>query len=207
MIARLRGEVIEKGTQSITIDVQGVGYTIAVADDRIYLLQQAVDLHIYYHWNQEQGPVLYGFSDALAKAVFIATISCSGIGPKIGLAMLAQLTPQALLQAIMTANVDALSSVHGVGSKKAELMIMQLKDKVTKIAASHGMHEHATHGKGAIKDTLVKVKTVHEALAALRYKPSEITAALDFLQSHHSLEAYPVEELLRQGLSFLAKRV
>lgn len=199
MIARLRGEVTEKVAQKLIIDVQGVGYEVNVADDRLYTLKDIVWLHIYSHWNQENGPQLFGFNDTLSKTVFAHILGCSGCGPKIGLAILSHFSASTFLRSVAVADVKALSQVSGVGTKKAELLIMHLKDKVTKMMAlDSGTHEHAS---------LSKVKNVHEALTALRYKPSEIALALDYLNKEASLETSPIEELLKKGLSFLAKRV
>src|SRR5262245_42543984 len=207
MIAHLTGEVMERATQCIVVDVAGVGYSVAVVDERAYSLRERVSLHIYVHWNQEQGPLLYGFADAFSKTVFAAIVSCSGYGPKIGLAILAHLSPQAFLQAIMVANSAALSAIQGIGSKKAELLITHLKDKIPKLAISEpeaaGSTEHANNAQ----TNLIKVKTVHEALAGLIYKPQEITLALEYLHNNDCIETNSVDELLHKGLSFLAKRV
>ena len=199
MIARLCGKVVEKSSQHILLDVQGVGYSVSVVDERLYHLEQTVDVQIYFHWNQEQGPHLYGFADASSKTVFAAILSCSGCGPKIGLAVLAHMSPAIFLRAISLGQVHTLSEVSGIGPKKAELMIMQLKDKVAKIGPITDSIQD--------NDTLLKIKQVQEALATLRYKPSEITASLDYLAKHVQIDTASVDELLRKGLSFLAKQL
>lgn len=200
MIAHLCGEVIDKAPQNIILNVQGVGYSISVVDERLYVLNQIVTVHVYYHWNQENGPALYGFPDALSKLVFAQIVSCSGCGPKIGLAVLAHMSATEFLRAITLSNASALSAVSGIGPKKAELMIMQLKDKVAKVVPPTGM-------PGSEHESLTKIKHVQEALATLRYKPAEITAALEFLNTQGDFNTIPLDELLRKSLSFLAKRV
>ncbi len=197
MIARLRGEVIEKGNQSIVLDVQGVGYTIAVLHEHAYSLLERVDLYIYFQWTAENGPSLYGFNDSLSRTIFALIVSCPGCGPKIGLAVLATMMPQEFIRAVSVGDVKALNQVQGIGVKKAELMIMQLKDKVTKLMAT---------GSPIDNTSLIKIKTVHEALAALRYNPSEITAALEFLNKNAAIDTSPIDELLKKGLSYLANR-
>lgn len=199
MIAYLTGKVIEKGHQYVILDVQGVGYSVSVVDERAYSLGAPVDLHIYFHWNQDQGPHLYGFQDVSSKAIFTAILSCSGCGPKIGLAVLAHMSPAIFVRAISLGHTHTLSDVSGIGPKKAELMIMQLKDKVAKMAPL-GL---STQGS----ETMLKIKQVQDALAALRYKPSEITASVDYLTKQMHLETATVDELLRKGLSFLAKQL
>lgn len=198
MIARLSGEVVEKGPHGLVLDVHGVGYAVSVVDERLYAIQQTVTLHVYCHWNQENGPQLYAFGDVLSKTVFAHILTCNGCGPKIGLSVLAHMSAKDFLRAITLSDVRALNEVSGIGAKKAELMIMQLKDKVSKIMVTD---------TGPGNDLLIKIKQVQEALAALRYKPSEISSTLDYLHANEAIEASNIDELLRKGLSFLAKRL
>lgn len=198
MIAQLRGIISHIQSQHIIIDVQGVGYAVSVVDERLYVLNQNIDLSVYYHFNQEQGPQLYGFDGPFARTVFSYIISCSGCGPKLGLAVLSKLSPHEFLQAIAIADTKALSAVSGVGPKKAELMIMQLKDKIEKIAPAELISAQNT--------TLLKIKQLHGALAALSYKQYEITAALEHLNKTVTIETSSFDELLRKLLIFLVKK-
>ncbi len=197
MIAFLKGTITDKSPQLLTVEVQGVGYAVSVHDDRLFKKEQEVALHIYMHWNQDNGPTLYGFESSLAKKVFGLIVSCSGCGPKIGLAVLVSMPPGYFLQVIATADSQALSQVNGIGPKKAELMIMQLKDKVAKIAPED-LHPAKSVG-------LQNIKQVSQALSALRYKPSEIAVALDFLNKNVSIEKSSFDDLLKRALSVLAK--
>lgn len=199
MIARLTGTIIEKSHQLLTVDVQGIGYEVAVHDDRLYKKEQSVTLHIYHHWNQDNGPTLYGFNDRFAKKVFSLVLSCSGCGPKIGLAVLSSMAASHFFQIVATGDERALSQVNGIGPKKAQMMIMQLKDKVEKIAPDE---VHPAQQAG-----LQSLKQVSAALAALHYKPAEIATALDFITKHGSLEKSSFDELLKQALAVLAKRL
>jgi holliday junction DNA helicase RuvA len=198
MITLLRGTVLSLASQQLTVEVGGIGFAVGVPDERLYTLKQPVEVQVYFHWNQENGPQLYGFSSELAKTVFTLILSVSGIGPKIGLAVLAQINPEHFLQAIALADTKALSSVSGIGPKKAELMIMQLRDKAAKISPVQESSE------GVV---LIKIKEVSQALDSLNYSRSEISAALDFLKKNTSLESASFDELLRKALASLAKRV
>jgi holliday junction DNA helicase RuvA len=164
----------------------------------MYTLNKETELHVYFHWNQDNGPQLYGFTSESAKAAFMLVISVSGLGPKIGLVLLNTLTPEQLLQALAFGDTKALSSVSGIGPKKAELMIMQLKEKASKLAPL------ATTGTEGV--VFVKVKEVSEALVSLNYSRPEISSALDFLKTTASFETASFDELLRKALAFLAKR-
>ena len=199
MIAHLKGLVTDKSHQALTIEIEGIGYAVAITDDRLYKKNDEVFLHIYTHWNQDTGPHLYGFDTLLSKKVFAQILSCSGCGPKIGLAVLSTMSASHFLQVIATGDARGLSDVPGVGPKKAELMIMQLKDKITKIAPEdiHPAKDAGFH----------KVKQVSAALTALHYKTSEVAIALDFLNKNVSLETSSFDELLKKALSVLAKRL
>ncbi len=197
MIAFLKGTIIDKSHQLLTIEVQGVGYAVSVHDERLYKKDQSVDLHIYMHWNQDNGPSLYGFENALAKKVFSLIVSCSGCGPKIALAVLNCMPPGYFVQVIATADAQALSQVNGIGPKKAELMIMQLKDKVNGLS-----FEDLVPAKQV---GLQNLKQISQALSALHYKQFEIATALDFITKNASIDTSSFDELLKQALSALAK--
>ena len=198
MIVRLRGSILEVSLQAITLDVQGVGYQVKVVERGIYRIDSSVDLHIYYHWNQEQGPQLYGFDDVLTRDLFGALMSCSGCGPKIGLAVLSHFKPHDFLQILVTGDAKALSAVNGIGQKKAELIVMYLKDKVARFASHVRIEEHTV---------LKKIQQVDAALEALHYKKGEITGALEHLRLTGEFDQLPLDELLRKALSFLSKRL
>ena len=196
MISRLRGLVIEKEHQLLIIDVQGIGYAVAVSDDRTYKLQDVVELQIYFHWNQEQGPQLFGFDSLFEKQVFAYIISCSGCGPRLGLSVLSQMAPAAFVQAVAVADTKALSSVSGIGPKKADLIIVHLKNKITTLVPQQGVPERAG---------LVKIKQLQQTLGALAYKPAEVTKALAFVHQEDFLQM-PFDELLKKSLAYLSKR-
>jgi len=121
MIARLAGTISDIYSHQITVMVQGVGYAVGVIDERAYALNSTVDLHIYYHWNQENGPALYGFANALERTVFFKYFERSGCGPKIALAVLAHLSANEFVRAIAQSDARVLSSVSGIGPKRLSL--------------------------------------------------------------------------------------
>lgn len=198
MIARLRGTVIDASTHLLTVDVQGVGYQVRVVDEMLFPLGTTVDLSIYYHWTQEHGPSLYGFSDALSKELFGAVISCSGCGPKLGLAILAHFKPSEFIQVVTAGDIKGLSAVSGIGQKKAELIIMHLKDKVVRFIAQAPVEESAS---------LKKLQQVQGALEALHYKKGEVAQALELIRSDKSFQTVSFDELLRKALAYLARRL
>jgi Holliday junction DNA helicase RuvA len=150
------------------------------------------------HWNQEQGPSLFGFATEAEKVIFLLLIDCPGVGPKIGLAVLAHMTPATFLRAIQSGNDEALSQVNGIGAKKAEHLIVHLKHKVAKLIEAGLDAEEGGQAN--------QWQTVIEALNALNYSRPEINRALKHLHESYADKTYAFDQLLRQALSFLSKK-
>lgn len=197
----IKGLVVKIDQHIITLATNGIGFGVQVPRPELFEKDKEATLQIYMHWNTEQGPSLFGFATELEKKVFLLITSCSGIGPKIGIAALAQLTPADFLTAVQEGNAKALSAVSGIGPKKAEQMVMQLRDKVAKLV------------EGGISDTLESAtaladwRQVTQVLQSLNYSRSEIEAALAHLRKEYSGATPSFDELIRRSLSFLAKRV
>lgn len=198
MINFLSGTIKHIAPQVITLDTSGVGFAVSVSDENLFSLNQNVGLFIYFHWNAENGPQLFGFTSELDKNIFMLIISCSGIGPKIALTLQSQMSSEQFLQAIALTDTKALSSISGIGPKKAELIIMQLQNKTSKITPDNK--------KSFESASLTKIRDLTEALTSLNYSRQEISGALDYLKQQNMLETRSFDEILRKVLSFLAKR-
>jgi len=198
MIHHINGLVHSISENLVIIDVQGIGYGVAVANPHIYSINSQASLSIYAHWSAENGPQLFGFANQLEKTIFGLIINCSGIGPKLGLAILADFSPSRFVMAITTGDVKALSSVSGVGAKKAESMILQLRDKVTKIDNFEFAQSDAQQ--------LVYLKQVSDVLDSLSYSRQEIQGALEYVKKNCIIDSAPFDELMRKSLSFLSKK-
>ena len=155
-------------------------------------------LYIYLHWNQENGPSLYGFQSKEDKQIFEMILSCSGIGPKIGLALLAELSAQRLVQVVQAGDHEVLSTVNGIGPKKAEQLGVQLKHKVAKLI------------KGGFSVTSGAVTTqwqeIGQVLTSLRYSHKEVADAMKYVTERYGDQEVPFDGLVRYALSFLAKK-
>jgi holliday junction DNA helicase RuvA len=199
MIATISGMITLLDQQHIVIEQSGIGFEVFVATPTAYTLQQQATLQIYMHWNQENGPTLYGFSNQIEKTVFLLIISCSGIGPKIGLAVLHHLDPATFLQAILEENIKVLSSISGIGAKKAEQICVALKHKVAKLLKDQpDLTSSST--------TLSNWKDLTDTLTSLGYSSSEIKAATNFLKESNVDATTPLSTILRKTLAFLATK-
>ena len=137
MIAFLRGRIIDKQPNLIVIDVQGVGYEVHVPLSTYYDAGEAgaeAALRIHTHV-REDALQLYGFLTALEEQLFERLISISGIGPKLGIAVLSGIEPAELVSAIQRADVARLTTIPGVGKKTSERIVLELKDRLSQMAA------------------------------------------------------------------------
>ena len=199
MIHSISGTVKEVNEQALVVDIGSLGLFLSVPTGIKFHQGQKVCLATYMHWNQEQGPSLFGFEHELERTVFTLVIGCSGIGPKIGLAVLAHLGAQGFLEVVSCGDERALSKVNGIGPKKAEQIIVSLKHKVSQLISS---------GQGCYDDSKAKAwQEVSQALESLNYTRTEISQAMQFLTAHHAGADLPFDQMLRQALGFLSKRV
>lgn len=134
MIALLTGKILQQRLDHIIVGVHGVGYSVHVPVGTQGRLKsneedQSVTIHIHTHV-REDALMLYGFATNEEKIVFEKLISVSGVGAKLGLAILSALPPVELVKAIETNDVSALTKISGIGKKTAQRLILELKSKI-----------------------------------------------------------------------------
>ncbi len=138
MIAHLAGKLIQKQPNSVIVDVNGVGYELTVPLSTFYDLGEVgadVALRVHTHV-REDALQLFGFRTDREKQLFLSVTSVTGIGPKLGITLLSGLSADELIRAIRDNNLVKLVAVPGVGKKTAERLVVELRDKMTKLAAS-----------------------------------------------------------------------
>lgn len=201
MLDYIKGSIKSIGSDFVVVDIGNIGLRLGVASSESFKMGQNIEFYAYMHWNQENGPSLFGFSSELEKNVFLLVIGCSGVGPKLGLAVLKDLGVSLFLDAITQENEKVLSKVSGIGAKKAEQIIVNLKHKVAKLIES-----------GAIVDQLggsaemSKLHEVSDVLKSLNYSRPEISAAMNYLGKNSAGLDCSFDQLIRQALSFLATK-
>ena len=137
MIAFLRGRVLDKQPNRIIVDVSGVGYDVQVPLSTFYEVGEEgadVTLRVYTHV-REDALQLYGFLTDLERQVFERLIGISGIGPKLAIAVLSGLDSREVVLAIQRADVARLTGIPGIGKKTAERIVLELKDRLSNLAA------------------------------------------------------------------------
>jgi Holliday junction DNA helicase RuvA len=201
VIAFLQGVLAAKTAEAIELDVNGVGYELLVSRKTFQTLPgigQTVLLKTYLHV-REDILQLYGFHKDVEKHAFLLLISVSGIGPRAAMNILSSFAPENLYQLILQNDITSLRSAPGVGQKTAQHIVLELKDKVTKLFGSGVFVEDEALG--------VETKNLSDAIQAmmaLGYSPAESRrAVLTAVQSVGTQST--VEELLRFSLKSVAR--
>jgi Holliday junction DNA helicase RuvA len=201
MIAFLRGRLLEKHPNRLIVDVNGVGYEVAVPLSTFFDVTAPgaeVSLRVHTHVREDQ-LALYGFGSALEQQMFERLISISGIGPKLALAALSGMDPADLVRSIRTADLARLSSIPGIGRKTAERIVVELRDKLPSGAAA------AAPGVPAAPAAEPEVRAdVLSALVNLGYQRASAEKAVDRAIAADGPSAN-IEVLLRAALRHLAR--
>jgi Holliday junction DNA helicase RuvA len=132
VIANLRGRILDKQPNRLIVDVNGVGYDVAVPLSTFYGLGEAgsdVALRIRTYVREDM-LALYGFATRLEQELFERLIGVSGIGPKVALAVLSGIEPRELIRAIEAGDLGRLTGIPGVGKKTAERIVVDLRDRL-----------------------------------------------------------------------------
>ncbi len=134
MIAHLQGKLVEKSPTQIIIDCGGVGYHVNISLHTYSLLPNTDFIKVYTHLQiKEDAHTLFGFVEKSEREIFKMLLSVSGIGASIARTMLSSLDPKQITNAIASGDVVTIQSIKGIGSKTAQRVILDLKDKVLKL--------------------------------------------------------------------------
>ncbi len=196
MIQYLKGIILNRQNDTVVLVVQGIGFHVHVPTN-ILIAGDEVELHVYMHWSQENGPALFGFAHAAQRDLFCMLISVSGIGPRMALALIDGFSVQVLIDALISGNIALLSSVNGIGRKKAEMLVLHLKEKAEKITA--------LTPRESLQGLAAHAKDLSDALISLGYSRPEIAYVCEQLRSVENLATLNFDSMLRKALQMLAK--
>lgn len=186
---------MEKQPTRVVLDVGGVGYELSIplsSYDRLPAVDERCRIFTYDYIREDQHS-LFGFMTQAERSMFDLLMGVNGIGPKLALSALSGLSIRQIKTAVAESDVNRLSSISGVGRKKAERIVIELRDKL-----SEGEALEATHGAAEGGDTRLRDAVL--ALIALGYKQSEGQAMVREAMKKCSAGA-GVEEIIRMALA------
>lgn len=202
MYSYIKGELAEVNTDHIVIDVGGIGYMIYIpAQSLNYLpgIGEMLKVHTYLYM-REDAMILYGFLTKDDLEMFKLLITVSGIGPKGGLAVLSTLSSDDLRFAVLSGDSKAISKAPGIGSKTAQRVIIDLKDKLSLEDAFEKKLEHENEKINVSSNSQVKTDAVM-ALNALGYSSTESLKAVSKVEITDDMD---VEDVLKAALKHMS---
>jgi Holliday junction DNA helicase RuvA len=191
MISSLQGKIESLSTDSVIVDVNGIGFLVHMPTGALSTIGiPGTEVKIYTHLHfREDNISLFGFTTTEELLLFETLLSVSGLGPRLALAMLSSLNPGQITSAITTGSREILVMVPGIGKKVADRIILELKDKI-------GTSWIATPAMELAREST----DVLTALIALGYSATEAMKAIASLPADESTN---LEEKIKIALQYL----
>ncbi len=196
MIGHLRGRLVRKAPPALIIDVGGVGYELQAPMSTFYRLPE-VGSDVLLHTHQvvrEDAHLLFGFATEDERRLFRELLRVTGIGPKIGLALLSGIDVDTFMLCVEAQDVDALIRIPGIGRKTAERLLIEMRDRISALGQLPSAVQRLDKAAGAQAEA-------YAALVALGYRPAEVTRLLKSVDK----EGAGTEELIRRALQSAAR--
>ena len=200
MISYIKGELVEVTENSIVLDHQGMGFSIMMPGsilDKLPQIGSELKVHTYLYVKEDILD-LYGFLTRDDLKIFKLLITVNGIGPKGALAILSALSPDDLRFAVLAGDAKTISKAPGIGSKTAQKLIIELKDKLKIEDVLDGA------GKGYVsQDNMADTASAEAvmALTSLGYSAADATRAVRMVENVQSMDS---EAILKAALKKLA---
>ena len=194
MFAYLRGKLVLKNSENVVIDVGGVGYSLQTPYSTYTSLpdlDSEVKLYTYMAV-REDNVSLFGFYSLEEKKIFEQLISVSGIGPKLAVGVLSDITPTDFSLAVITDDVNRLTKISGIGKKTAQRIIIELKDKMKSVEIDNNTDEAPVLRSVVSND----VEEAISALQVLGYSNKDAVSMVNAVIQ----EGMKVEEIVKLAL-------
>ena len=190
MIGSLRGRLAAKQAPHIVIECQGVGYEVETPMST-FLELPAIGEELFIHTHllvREDAQLLYGFASEAERALFRTVLKISGVGAKMGLAILSAMSEADFRRCVEYEDTATLIKIPGVGKKTAERLIIEMRDKFKQTS-------HAGDAQRIAAPASPKTEAV-DALVSLGYKVNEVNKLIGNLD----VEGQSAEDIIRQAL-------
>ena len=194
MIGHLKGKITSKNPPEILIEVEGVGYEVLCPMSTFYALDDLTeDILLFTHLSiKEDAHTLFGFISKDEKNVFRELIRVNGVGPKVALAILSNLSVQSLVECISTEDADLLAKTPGIGKKTALKLIVELQDRLGKLELTGAIEKT----RDLNQSTNPNSKQAIEALQSLGFKVKEANRMVSKIED----QGLSTEQIIRLAL-------
>ncbi|QNG18954.1 Holliday junction branch migration protein RuvA [Rhodococcus triatomae] len=197
MIASVRGEVLDIALDHVIVESAGVGYRINATPATLGTLSRGNETRLVTAMIvREDSMTLYGFADAESRELFGLLQTVSGVGPRLAMAVLSVLEPEALRRALSEGDLAALTRVPGIGKRGAERLVVELRDKVSAVPSAAGVAT-AAGASSTVREQIV------EALTGLGFAAKAAEQATDSVLAE--APDAPTSTALRAALALLGK--
>ena len=203
MYSYIKGELVEIQPESIVVEAGQIGYEIRMPANmvgRLGGIGQSVKVYTYLHVKEDLME-LYGFLSRDDLQVFRLLLGVNGIGPKGALAILTALTPDDLRIAVLGEDAKAIAKAPGIGSKTAQRVILELKDRLSLVPVA-GNASPAAQAISQDSSSAVKAEAVR-ALVALGYSSSEAWKSVGKIELAPEMTVEELLKLCLKQMSFL----
>ena len=194
MIGQLKGKIISKSPPEVLLEVQGIGYEVLCPMSTIYELDNLYgDVLLFTHLSiKEDAHTLFGFITKDEKNVFRELIRVNGVGPKVALAILSNLSVHSLVECISTEDADLLAKTPGIGKKTALKLIVELQDRLSKLDLVGSLANSIEIKQNSNPNS----KQAIEALQSLGFKAKEANRMVSKIED----QELSTEQLIRLAL-------
>ena len=204
MIAMLTGHIVHRNLPEVVLDVNGVGYELQISMQCAYALpeQSEAKTTLFVHMIvREDAQTLYGFVDQAERHLFRLLLKVNGIGPKMALAIVSNMTVGEFFQRVQSDDVAGLNRIPGVGQKTAGRIVMEMKDQLKKWQNEMNKPEGMTILNALVVDHKDHSVSAIDALMALGYKEKSAQSMVaPFIDQGLSVEAL-IREALKSSIS------
>ena len=200
MFYSVRGKLIHMDSSTAVVECGGVGYNCQTTMNTLKNLRLGDEVTLFTYLNvREDAMELFGFSAKTELDTFKTLIGVSGVGPKAGLAILSELSPEQVAMAIATDDIKTITRAQGVGKKIAQRIVLELKDKLAKSLSTDD--NSLPQAAAAANAAMGNIPKAIEALGVLGYAPADVSGILATMDS-----ALPVEQLIAQTLRQMGRQ-
>ena len=201
MIDYVKGLVAELTPATATIECAGVGYLCQISLNTYAALQGKTEGKLYvYEAIREDAWVLFGFASKTERELFLMLIGVSGVGGNTARTMLSSFSANELATIIMEGNERLLKSIKGLGTKTAQRIVVELKDKVTALALQGGSSATTQTDSAASINQEIYNEAV-EAMRALGFPPAPVAKAIRAILKDEPTA--PVEKVIKTALKMM----